>query len=335
MGKANINKSKTTIMSRAIVIAVSCIMAAALLITWLISWFTPLTVATPIFLMMSRPEISKVSKNLMLGNKILYLSSPMLINVGQSAWDAGQMVYGMNKLCSDAKSGYEVYYDDIYTQNEKNEDERKKDVSLYCFHSRSTEKRPYVIMAAGGAYSSVCTPWESLPVCAAFNEMGYTAFAVTYRTSGDFGQMQEEIILEDISRAISYITNHAEEFNIIPQDYLIGGFSAGAHFVSTWCNEETGYTKYDLPAPAAVCLMYGMNTEYKEKIAVPSFIRFCNNDPYFKERDFIDYTNYLKSRSIEFDYKTVNAPHGFGLGMNTDAYGWAEEAEKFWLSVIK
>lgn len=284
--------------------------------------------------MNTRPELRDISKNLYVGQGIqVHISSPWIAQIGTPAWNANDFVYGMTRLSQKAKAGEEVYYP-LFSENEIKEDKRRGQVCVYRLSADEQEKRPYVLLLAGGGFQSVCTPMESLPVAAAFNELGYTAFCLTYRVSERFGEKPNTIV-EDVYRAVNFITEHAEEFKVETSDYLIGGFSAGGMAISEWCNPETGYQKYQAEKPAAACFIYGLNEFDGEKIDIPAFVRYCIDDIYFKEEIFDGFVNDLSARNVPANYKKVNCLHGFGLGTGTDAEGWVEEAEAFWKEQIK
>lgn len=281
-----------------------------------------------------RPEFANISENLYIGQGVqVHLSSPLISQIGTPAWNANDFVYGVTRLSDKAKKGEEVYYP-LFSEEEIKEDERRGQVSVYRLASDNTEKRPYVLLLAGGGFQSVCTPMESLPVAAAFNDLGYTAFCLTYRVSGTFGE-KPDTIAEDIYRAVDFITEHAEEFNVDAKNYLIGGFSAGGMAISEWCNPETGYQKYQAEKPAAACFMYGLNEEDGDTIDVPAFIRYCNDDIYFEADPFDGFAAAISKRGIAINYEKVDCLHGFGLGTGTDAEGWVNEAERFWKEQIK
>lgn len=311
----------------AVVASVACLVSSFAIC--FLSWFAPITVFTPIFLMNTRPELRKISKNLYIGQGVqVHLSNPLIAQLGTPAWNANDFVYGMTRLSEKAKKGEEVYYP-LFSEEERTEDKRKEQVCVYRISSEEQEKRPYVLLLAGGGFQSVCTPMESLPVAAAFNDLGYTAFCLTYRVSGKMGE-KPDTIAEDIGRAVDFITENAEEFHVETSNYLIGGFSAGGMAISEWCNPETGYQKYRSEKPAAACFLYGLNEGYGNKIDVPAFIRYCNDDEYFTEDGFDFFEREISERGFATNYKKVNCLHGFGLGSGTEADGWVQEAESFW-----
>ena len=314
-------------------VLISAVLVILCVIIWFFSWFGPITIFTPIFLMNTRPELSAISENLYIGQGFqMHISNPLIAHLGSPAWDPNDFVYGMTRLSDKANAGEDVYYP-LFTDKEIKEDEQRGQVSLYRLSADNEERRPYVLLLAGGGFISVCTPMESLPVAAAFNDLGYTAFCLTYRISESFGD-KPETLAEDIYKAVSFITEHADEFNVDPTNSLIGGFSAGGMAISEWCNPETGYQKYEAEKPGAACFIYGVNESYKDTIDVPSFILYCIDDVHFGVEDFDNFESGIADRNIPTDYKKVDCPHGFGLGTGTEAEGWVNEAETFWKEQI-
>lgn len=304
-----------------------------LCVSILFGWFGPILSVSPFWVTLTRPEIRDVSANLLLGNRHLYPSSPFLTGLFTPAWNADDMVYGLRALSSHAKAGEQVYYE-VYTEEEQKADPTKKTVGLYCLHGDSSEKKPYILLFAGGGFSSVCTFCESLPVGEAFCELGYTVFMGSYRLTGVFGQAQDpKILAEDIAREISFINEHAEEWNLDTENYMIGGFSAGSWTAATWCDPRYGYEAYSMEKPAVYCSMYGIVEDYIDYTEVPAFIRFCKNDQYFDDSLVEKYSAALTEKGIPCDFRIVNCLHGFGLGTGTEAEGWVHEAEAFWESV--
>lgn len=57
---------------------------------------------------------------------------------------------------------------------------------------------------------------------AQLHDMGYGVFVLRYRIWMDMG---DNAPLEDLARAVEYITAHAEELGVQPEDYALVGFS--------------------------------------------------------------------------------------------------------------
>ncbi len=86
-------------------------------------------------------------------------------------------------------------------------------------------QRPAVVVCPGGGYL-YCSPREGEPVALAYAAKGFHAFVLRYSTGRDAAGFAP---LEEISWAIGYIREHAQEWNIHPERIAVCGFSAGGH----------------------------------------------------------------------------------------------------------
>lgn len=86
-------------------------------------------------------------------------------------------------------------------------------------------KRPAIVVMPGGGYV-YCSRAEGEPVALAFAAKGFHTFVLRYSTGYDAVGFRA---LEEISWAIGYIREHAEEWNIDPDKIVSCGFSAGGH----------------------------------------------------------------------------------------------------------
>lgn len=87
------------------------------------------------------------------------------------------------------------------------------------------KKRPAIIVCPGGGYV-YCSPREGEPIALGYAAKGYHAFVLRYSTGWDAAGFSP---LEEISWAVGYLREHAEEWNIDPDKILSCGFSAGGH----------------------------------------------------------------------------------------------------------
>lgn len=85
--------------------------------------------------------------------------------------------------------------------------------------------RPAIIVCPGGGYV-YCSPREGEPVALGFAAKGFHAFILRYSTGKNCGGFAP---LQEVSWAIGYIREHAEEWHIAPDKILTCGFSAGGH----------------------------------------------------------------------------------------------------------
>lgn len=114
--------------------------------------------------------------------------------------------------------------------------------------------RPYVLIMPGGGFNRQWGFIEGQAVAARANELGYPAFVLYYRVK------QEPLMpmpVRDLYRAVRFIDQHAERFRVLPGNYMVGGFSAGAAVAACLLTERFGWETGGIPRPAAVFLGYG------------------------------------------------------------------------------
>ena len=86
-------------------------------------------------------------------------------------------------------------------------------------------KRPAVLVIPGGGYV-YCARAEGEPVAMAFAARGFHTFVLRYSTGYEAAGFRP---LEEVSWAIGYIREHAEEWDLDPEKIVSCGFSAGGH----------------------------------------------------------------------------------------------------------
>ena len=179
-------------------------------------------------------------------------------------------------------------------------------------------------------------------------------------------QAADNAPLEDVSRAVRYITEHAEQFHVQPEDYAVLAYSSGGQIAGLFASDSDtlGYKAYGVSKPGALLLGYPVNNFFELKPVWGLLI-----DPYADGPRYFDYN---VSDYITPDYPPVyhwygkndvtlakmytpaqgrviekalvkngvphifhhyhNAPHKIGPGRGTDAEGWITEAVAFWES---
>ena len=109
---------------------------------------------------------------------------------------------GLSFLMETAKESRCVY--PLYEEGECREDETKRDVRLYAFPGgEGAEKRPVVLICAGGGYAYVCNIVEGFPVAKRFCDQGYDAYVLNYRVGTAPALPRAS---EDLERAVRFVT---------------------------------------------------------------------------------------------------------------------------------
>jgi len=206
--------------------------------------------------------------------------------------------------------------------------------------------RDAVLVIPGGGYGTVCSNREGEPIAMAFMPMGYNAFVLHYSV----GKKPFPCQLIQASKAVKYIRDNAEKYNINPERVFTVGFSAGGHLAASlgtlWHMEEI-YSEIDMPygynKPNGMMLIYPVisykyhplslnNLFLKESLTpeeanicsienrvdektCPAFILHTANDEIVDIRNSLTLAESLAENSIDFEMHIFpDAPHGVALG---------------------
>jgi len=91
-----------------------------------------------------------------------------------------------------------------------------------------------VIICPGGGYTMLAYDWEGTTFAEWYNEMGITAFVLTYRLPHwESEECRDQVALMDAARAMRTVRHHADEWGIDDTKIGVMGFSAGGHLAST------------------------------------------------------------------------------------------------------
>lgn len=245
--------------------------------------------------------------------------------------DPDKTVEICNYMRDHAENGETIFYD-IYTEEEKAADQAKRDTGLFFFKERSGTNRrgaethgaKFAIINAGGGFAYVGAMHDSFPHALELSKMGYNAFALIYRPGA-------QTACEDLSRAIAFIFEHADELNVDTADYSLWGGSAGgrmADWVGTYGTENFGEKAY--PHPAAVIVNYtGLSevTGYEP----PTYSAVGTSDGIAGWRTMKSRLDTMSEMGIPTKFHSYEGLlHGFGLGTGTAADGWINDAVAFW-----
>ena len=232
----------------------------------------------------------------------------------------------VNRLRADAAAGGQVFYD-IYTEAERRADPAKRDTGLYFF--RGDPGARVAIVSAGGGFAYVGAMQDSFPHCLALSRKGYNAFALIYRPGA-------QTACEDLARAIAFIYQHEDELGVAMDGYSLWGGSAGARmaaWLGSYGTESFGERAY--PRPAAVIMQYtGLSEVYGNE--PPTYNCVGTSDGIASWRTMDCRIRAIKARGTDAMIEVFEGlPHGFGLGVGTEAEGWLDNAAAFWERQLK
>lgn len=291
--------------------------------------------------------------------KMMLSASPETILKGAKTWSREGMNLGLHLIEKTANSNTRCIYP-LYFAEECKDDKQKKDVVIMRFPV--DKKSPYIVVCAGGGYTAVCSLAEGFPTAARFNELGYNVFLLNYRIGGTGVLLKP---LDDLAKAVRFIEDNAEEFNVEKGNYVVCGFSAGGNLTTLWGTENVGYKKYGLPKPKALFPIYPaiggglFEEESRKKFAETMFgknpskeiidkydayLHLFNYPPCYivacEDDDTVPFTQSvaLSEKLNELSIKNVldlgkRGGHGFGEGSGTDAAGWTSRAIEFFESL--
>lgn len=226
-----------------------------------------------------------------------------------------------NYMRSHAESGEVIFYD-IYSDSEKTADPRKEDTGLFFFKGTPGEK--FAVCSAGGGFAYVGAMQDSFPHALELSKRGYNAFAVIYRPGA-------QTACEDLSRAIAFIFDHADELEVDTDCYSLWGGSAGAR-MSAWVGSDgtEGFGERALPHAGAVIMQYTGLSDYSENDP-PTYVCVGDRDGIANWQTMKTRLDNMSSLGIDTEFHVYEGlRHGFGIGTGTVAEGWVDDAVRFW-----
>ena len=171
--------------------------------------------------------------------------------VGPTVDDA---VAGLNLVIDNYNRGLQVTYP-LYTAEEIAADPTRKGVELYYFPGERPNGK-YALVLSGNMLERTSRTKEASGAVSQLHEMGYTAFILKYRAGHEVSKNGN---YNDLVRAVEYITAHAGQFGVRPDQYALVGFSAGGHLCGMFGTDRMGAptgwgTKTTAcPSPARCC----------------------------------------------------------------------------------
>ena len=134
-------------------------------------------------------------------------------------------------------------------------------------------QRPLVLVVPGGGYTHV-SPREGDPVALQFAAAGYHT-AVLHYAVGE--SARDALPMRQLAQAIGLVRQYAEQWNILPDQIALCGFSAGGHLALSGAVWDIPGME-DQPRPNALLLAYPVVTagEYAHR---GSFVQLAGEDP--------------------------------------------------------
>ena len=285
------------------------------------------------------------------------------LNRLSNRWTAQDSADGLNYLIRTYNAGQQVTFP-LYTEEEIAQDTSRDGVELYYMPPEGEQThRKFVLVMGGNAIVVSAEIREGISTAWNLHEMGYPVFVLRYRIGM---KASNNAPLEDLARAVQYITQHADRFGVQAEDYAIVSYSSGGQIAGVFGDAETGWLKNNVPKAGALLLAYPINNFW---LAKPAYTALLDVDDWMQKH----YYDYTLSKLIAPDYPPVflwygkgdhilklfgfdqqgpalqsaleidgvpheekvyeDAGHGIGIGLGTDAEGWLNAAVAFWKKV--
>lgn len=234
-----------------------------------------------------------------------------------------EAIAALNRLIDEVNQGTPVFYD-LYSEAQKQAQPSKRNTGLFYF--RGKPGAPFAVIAPGGGFAYVGSLHEGFPYAMAINQAGYNAFVLKYRV----GQ-GAAVATEDLAAALSYIIQNAQQLGVSPEDYALWGSSAGARMVaSIGSHGVAAFGGDDLPQPATVVMAYTGHTDHQTQ-EPPTFAVIGEQDGIASPATMARRVDQLRKAGTDVEFHRYPAlGHGFGLGVDTSAEGWMQQAIQFW-----
>ena len=183
----------------------------------------------------------------------LYENKTLLDYVGETT--ARDSADGLNIVIENYEAGKQVTWQ-VYSPEEIAADSSLGCVQLFWFPGTNADGK-YALVVGGNAAMKSGDLNEGIAVAAKLNKMGYSVFVLRYRILWDISNNGP---LQDLGRAVQFITNHAQQFGVQPENYALVGFSSGGQLCGLFSSDKRyGYKAYDVPKPGALLMGYPVN----------------------------------------------------------------------------
>ena len=238
------------------------------------------------------------------------------------------VVGALNRIIGDAGNGNTVFFD-FYTDEQKQADRSKAHTGLFFFRGRPGA--PFAIIAPGGGFAYVASVHEGFPHATEISNMGFNAFVLKYR-----GGRGEVAATEDLTAAIAFVLEHADELRVRRSGYSLWGSSAGARMAAAIGSHGMARPGgKPVPRPTTVVMAYTGHADYAAD-EPPTFVVVGEQDTISPPTAMEKRIAALRKAGTLVEYrKFAGIGHGFGLGTGTIAEGWVAAATRFWEEAIR
>ena len=279
------------------------------------------------------------------------LSDYVGANMAQDSADA------LNDLADTYEAGTQVTYK-VYSPEEIAADATRDGVELYYWPSEVPGSK-FVVVMSGNVLNNTANMSEGYATAWRLHQMGYAAFVLRYRV---FLKAKDNAPVADLGNAVRFITTHAGQFNVQPENYALLGYSSGGHLAGVFSGDELGYKHYGVPKPGALLMGYPVNDFAEIKPVYhavmdpascrwryywsdisggitpdfpPTYFWYGKNDVSLKTLGYLfqgpAVRKALETNGVPCEVHVYeNAPHAIGTGNGTDAEGWMTDAVAFW-----
>lgn len=161
--------------------------------------------------------------------------------------------------------------------------------------------RDALLIMPGGGYGEICDDREGEPIALEFLQKGYSCFVLHYsvRDNAKF-----PIPLIEASRAMKWIKDNADKYNINPDRVFAMGFSAGGHLAASlgilWHLEEI-YDFIDMPygynKPTGILPIYPVISANVPTHITSFYNILGNSEPTKEELDSFSLELYVDEKS--------------------------------------
>lgn len=266
----------------------------------------------------------------------------------------------LNLAAQNVKDGVQVTWQ-VYSPEETEADPSLGCVQLFYFPGSDPDGK-YAIVMGGNALTINGTFGEGLPTAWELHEKGYTVFVLRYRAWTDLG---DNAPLQDLGNAVNFITAHAEQLRVQPEDYAIVAYSSGAQVAGIFANQKRGYGAFGAQKPGALILGYpivdfsimkpvyhivydptacgwryywtDLNQAVDDDYPPVYFWRGDNDTILGPDTSSYEaFEQALQKHGVTYQRTAfADAPHAVSIGRGTDAEGWLDDATAFWEEQVK